>query len=390
MKYIICHYHEIALKGGNRSFFEKKLVQNIKKFLPKETFDFVKRISGRILIKLNERGVKKKKELESILKNIFGIVHFSFADSCKQELKEIKEKSLDLLKDKKFKTFRISTKRSNKEFELTSPEVSKEVGAFIVSKMNKGVDLENFDKNVFIEIVQDYAFVYLKKIKGRGGLPVGVSSNGLVLLSGGIDSPVAAFAAMKRGIETSLIHFHSLPYTKKEAIKKVERLAQSLTKFQFDLKLYLCPFADIQQEILLNCPAEFRVILYRRMMTRIAEKIAQKQKIQTLITGESVGQVASQTLENINAIQSAVDILILRPLIGRDKREIIEIAKDIKTFNISILPYKDCCSRFVPKHPATKARLKDVKRAEKDLEINQRVQQAVEKIKILEFKFKEK
>ena len=387
MEYIICHYHEIALKGNNRGFFEQKLIENIRNFLPKGGFDFVKNISGRIIIKLNQDSVEKKEEIEKVLKNIFGIVHFSFADNCKQDLKIIKKKSVDFLKKEKFKTFRVSTKRSNKKFELSSQQINEEVGAFIVQELNKKVKLKNPDVNLFIEIVQDYSFLYLDKIKGRGGLPVGVSGKGLVLVSGGIDSPVAAFLAMKRGIKISLIHFHSSPYTNQESIEKVKRIVQVLNNFQFRLKLYLCPFADVQKEILLNIPAKFRVILYKRMMLKIAEKVGEKEKIETLITGENVGQVASQTIENIKVIQSISDKLILRPLICQDKKEIIEKAKDIGTFDLSILPYQDCCTRFVPRHPATKARLKDVEVAEQKLNIKKLVEKSIEGMETFDFKF---
>ena len=387
MKYIICHYHEIALKGSNRGFFERKLVENIRSFLPKGSFDFVKNISGRIIIKLNQDSGGKREEVERVLKNVFGIVHFSFADNCKQDLKIIKKKSVDFLKKEKFKTFRVSTKRSNKKFELSSQQINEEVGAFIVQKLNKKVNLKNFDVNLFIEIVQDYSFLYLDKIKGRGGLPVGVSGKGLVLISGGIDSPVAAFLAMKRGIKVSFIHFHSSPYTDQESIEKVKRIVQILNNFQFRLQLYLCPFADIQKEILLNIPTKLRVILYKRMMLRIAEKIGEKKEIETFITGESVGQVASQTLENIKVIQSVSERLILRPLICQDKKEIIEKAKNIGTFNISILPYQDCCTRFIPRHPATKARLKNVESAEQKLNIEELVKKPIQGMETFNFKF---
>ena len=387
MEYIICHYHEIALKGNNRGFFERKLVENIKSFLPKESFDFVKNISGRIIVKLNKNSIKKREEIERVLGNISGIVHFSFADNCKQDLRVIKKKSVDFLKQEKFKTFRVSTKRSNKKFEESSQQINEEVGAFIVQEMNKKVKLKNPDVNLFIEIVQDYSFLYLEKFKGIGGLPVGVSGKGLVLISGGIDSPVAAFLAMKRGVKVSLIHFHSSPYTNQESIEKVKRIVRVLNNFQFRLKLYLCPFADVQKEILLNIPAKFRVIFYKRMMTKIAEKVADIEKIETLITGESVGQVASQTLENIKVIQSASDKLILRPLICQDKKEIIEKAKRIGTFNLSILPYQDCCTRFVPRHPATKARLKDIESAEQKLNMEELIEKSIQGMETFNFKF---
>ncbi len=388
MNYVICHYHEIALKGKNRGLFERKLVENIKLLLPKESFDFVKNIPGRIVIKKKE-GIENKK-IKAILKNIPGIVNFSFAERCNQNIISLQKKSLEFLKKEEFQTFRVTTKRSNKKFPFSSQEVSEKVGAFIVDNMKKKVDLEDFDKNVFIEIVKDFSFIYLKKHKGLGGLPVGASGKGLVLISGGIDSPVAAFLAMKRGIKVSFIHFHSFPYTDKESINKVKRIVKRLSCFQFSSKLYLSSFADIQKEILLNVPAKFRVVLYKRMMNRIAEKIAEKNKIQALVTGESVGQVASQTLENIHVIESAVKKTILRPLICWNKNEIIKISKKIGVFDLSILPYQDCCTRFVPNHPVTKAHSKQIERVEKDLKINELVEKSIQETELIKINFGKK
>ena len=386
MEYIVCHYHEIALKGNNRGMFERKLADNIKNFLPENYFHFIKNISGRIIVHLTQEGINKKEEIKNIIGNVFGIANFSFAENCKQELGSINEKSVEILQTKKFKTFRVSSKRSNKKFEINSQQVNERVGAFIVEKMNKKVGLTNPDVNLFIEIVQDYVFLYLEKNRGLGGLPVGVSGHGLVLISGGIDSPVATFLAMKRGIKVSFVHFHSFPYTDKESIEKVKKIIHVLNNFQFKSRLYLCPFADIQKQILLNTPEKYRVILYKRMMLKISDKIAQQEKIETFITGESVGQVASQTIENIKVIQSVSGSLILRPLICRDKLEIIEDAKKIGTFPISITPHQDCCVRFVPRHPATKARLRDVKLAEEKLDVEELVNKSVQNVEVFNFK----
>jgi thiamine biosynthesis protein ThiI len=369
MDYIICHYHEIGLKGKNRKFFEEILVENIKRALPGASFEFVKRISGRIIVKLNEKGVKEKRKIRESLKNIFGIVHFSFALNCKQDMKVIKEKALEILEKKRFKSFKIGTQRSEKNFYLTSPQINEKVGAFIVKKLKKKVNLGNPGATVFIEIVQKYAFLYSFKIKARGGLPLGSGGRAIALLSGGIDSPVAAFLSMKRGIKVIFVHFHTHPYTDKASIEKVKDLVRVLNKFQFESKLYLVPFASIQKEILLKTPDKLRVILYRRFMLRIARDIAVKERASALITGESVGQVASQTLENMKAIEEIVELPILRPLVSDDKEEIIKKAKDIGTFNISILPHQDCCIRFLPRHPEIRADLKQVKEAEKKLDI---------------------
>ena len=383
MEYIICHYHEIGLKGKNRKFFEEMLVKNIKRVLPSNSFDFVKRISGRIIIKLNEEKRVNQKQLTRVLKNVFGMVFFSFAVTCEQEVEKIKKKALEILEKSRFKTFRISTQRSKKEFPLTSQQINEKVGEFVVKNLNKKVNLKKPGVNCFIEIVQNYTFLYTKKIKGLGGLPVGVSGKAVVLLSGGIDSPVAAFFAMKRGVKVIFAHFHAYPYTDKASIDKIKRITKILSKFQSSSKVYLIPFAKIQEEILLKTPAKLRVIFYRRFMLRIAEKIAKKEKALALVTGESVGQVASQTLANIGAIAQAVSFPILRPLITKDKEEIIKKAREIGTFDISILPHQDCCARFLPLHPETKANLKIVKLAEKKLNIQELIRAAMENTSIL-------
>jgi thiamine biosynthesis protein ThiI len=375
--YIICHYHEIALKGKNRSFFEKQLVANIKKALPKDSFQFVKRISGRIIVKVSEKGKRQEKKIKNSLKNVFGIAYFALASISEQNIPKIKAKAEEILKGKRFKTFRISTKRSKKEFYLTSQKVNEKIGEHIVKKLKKRVNLGKPGITLFIEIVQDYVFLYTSKVRGYGGLPVGVSGKAIVLISGGIDSPVAAFLAMKRGVRVIFVHFHSHPYTDKASIEKVKRVVDLLSKFQFKSKLYLVPFAFLQKEIVLKTPAKLRVILYRRFMLRICQEIAKKENVLALVTGDSIGQVASQTLENIKAIGEAVNIPILRPLIGQNKEEIIEKAKEIGTFNISILPHQDCCAVFLPRFAETRANLKEVKNAEKGLGIEKLVKKAI-------------
>lgn len=384
MEYVICHYHEIGLKGKNRKFFEEKLIENIKRVLKSSYFESVKRISGRILIKLTEEGAKEEKKITRALKKIFGIAYFTFATDSPQKIKDIQEKSLEILKNKKFKTFRISTKRSKKEFPLTSQQVNEKIGDYILKKLKVKVNLEKPDLTCFIEIVEKYAFLYLEKIKGLGGLPTSASGKAIVLLSGGIDSPVAGFLAMKRGIKVIFLHFHARPFTSESSIEKTKRIVELLSQYQGKSKLYLIPFAEAQKEILLKTPAKLRVILYRRVMFQIAGQIAEKEKALVIFTGESVGQVASQTLENIKAIEAAVHLPVFRPLIGQDKEEIIRKAKEIGTFEISILPHQDCCSRFLPRHPETKAKLDEVVKAEKKLNIKKLIQKATKKSSLIE------
>jgi len=281
------------------------------------------------------------------------------------------------LADKKFKTFKISTKRSEKKFPLTSQQINEKVGGYILKKIKSKVDLENPDVICFVEIVEKYAFLYLEKIRGPGGLPTSVSGKGISLLSGGIDSPVASFLAMKRGVKVIFLHFHAYPFASKASIEKAKKIVKILSNYQGKSKLYLIPFADIQKEILMKTQAKLRVVLYRRLMFQIAEEIAKKEGVLGVFTGESIGQVASQTLENIKVIEEATDLPVFRPLISQDKEEIIQKAKEIGTFDVSILPYQDCCSRFLPKHPETKAKLEDIRKAEKKLNIEKLVKTAV-------------
>ncbi len=380
MEYVICHYAEIGLKGKNRKFFEETLIRNIKQVLPAGSFEFVKRISGRLIIKLTPQV--KEKEITIGLKKVFGIAYFSFAVSCGQKIEEIKKQALALLKDKKFKSFRITTQRSKKEFKLNSQEINEKVGEHIFKELKKEVNLSKPNITCFIEIVENFTFLYLKKIKGLGGLPTGVSSKAVVLLSGGIDSPVAAFEIMSRGVRVIFIHFHSIPFTSQASIEKTEDLVKVLNKYQGKSKIYMIPFAEIQKEISVKTDAKLRIILYRRFMMRIAQEIAKKEGALALVTGDSIGQVASQTLENINVVSRVTQLPIFRPLIGLDKEEIIKKAEKIETFKISILPHQDCCVRFLPKHPETRAKLEEVEAAEKKLDIKKLISEAVRNIEI--------
>lgn len=378
--YILCHYGEIALRGKNRPFFERKLVENIKKKLAKDNIQKVKRISGRILIELSENF--RKRVITDKLKDIFGIVNFSFCKKTNLNLKEISKSVISYLKEKKFNSFKVETKRSYKEFPFTSQKINQILGKEIKDKLKKNVDLEKPSLILFLEILKDSAFFYTKKNSGPGGLPVGSSGRGLLLISGGIDSPVAGYLAQKRGLKLVYLHFHSYPKTKKESIEKVKRLIKLLNRFQFKGKVYFVPFLDYQKEILLKTKEAFRVILYRRAMLKIAQKIAQKEKIKALITGESLGQVASQTIDNLYLIEKGISLPVFRPLICYDKKEIIELAKKIGTYEISIEPALDCCQLFLPKRPKTKAKLDQVLREEKKLANQQLIKKAIEKAKI--------
>ncbi|MCD5396293.1 MAG: tRNA 4-thiouridine(8) synthase ThiI [Candidatus Pacebacteria bacterium] len=384
---VVCHYHEIGLKGKNRDFFERKLVENIKKAVAPEFFEWVKKFPGRIVISLTEKGSKNLPKIKKSLNYVFGISYFAFALSCSPQVSEIKKSALGFIKIKKGKTFKIETKRSNKKFPYSSQKINEIVGEYVLKHLKgKKVKLENPKITCFIEILPKIAFLYTEKIKGLGGLPVTTAGKVVSLLSGGIDSPVASFLLQKRGAKVVFVHFHAYPYTNKASIEKAKEIVEILNKYQFGSKLYLVPFAEIQKEILLKTQAKFRVILYRRAMFKIAQFIAKKENAKGLVSGESLGQVASQTLENILAIDEAVSLPVFRPLVGMNKEEIINLAKEIGTYDISILPHEDCCARFIPKHPETKADLKKIKQEEKKFNLRNLIQKTQKRVEIVVFK----
>ena len=378
-KLFLVHYGEIGLKGKNRSFFEKKLAQNIKLSLQGMGCAEVRRIYGRILVMLHPEA--DVAAIQERLGKVMGIAHFELALAAEQTIDAIQAAALELLKGKQFKTLKVETKRANKRFPLTSPEVSAAVGAHLLNATGASADMHTPDLRCNIEIVDEAAYIYVDKIRGVGGLPVGASGKVLIMLSGGIDSPVAAWRMMKRGTKALFVHFYSYPYTDKASLEKVAELAEILATWNYRTQIYLVPFAEVQREIVTQTPAPFRVILYRRMMVRIAQQIAAAAKAECLVTGESLGQVASQTLGNLRVIEEVAEIPILRPLIGDDKAEIMELAERIGTFEISTLPHDDCCSLFVPKHPATNASLEAVQEAEAALDINALVKSAVASVK---------
>jgi len=381
---IIVHYAEIALKGKNRSFFEKILKNNIERALKNFKIS-IKKISTRFVIECDELN-DKKEEIFQILKNVIGIAYFSYGISVDCNIDEIKKRTVEFLKEKNFNTFRISAVRSDKKFPLTSQKINEVIGRYVCENLNKKVSLENFDIEVFIEITDKKAFIYTEKIKGIGGLPVDDSKKVVALISGGIDSPVASFYAMKRGCKVVFVHFHSFPYTGIESIEKVKNIVKILNKFQFKSKIYLIPFLNIQREIFVKTVEfeRYRIIIYRRFMLRIAEKICEYENAYAIVTGDDIGQVASQTLENIKTINSVCSFPVFRPLIGFDKEEIINKAKEIGTYQISILPHCDTCTIFMPKYPATKSNSKIIEKIEKNFDIDKMVEDAIKKAEIIE------
>ena len=382
-KHLLIHYHEISLKGRNRPFFERALLKNIKMSVPESAITRADILFGRIVVGL--KGEADEKLIKESVRRVFGVANFSFAFALPSDFDKLAEQAPAILKDKNFKTFRVTAKRADKNYLLTSQEVNEKLGALIVRKLGKKVDLENPDLNCFVEIVSDSAFLYFEKEKGPGGLPVGTAGKVLSLLSSGFDSPVASWQLMRRGCRVDFIHFHSYPQTSKESQENVWEIVKVLNQYQFSSKLFLIPFLDIQKKISAKSEdASQRVVLYRRFMMRIAEQIAKKEGYGALVTGDSLGQVASQTLENIGVISQAAQVPIFRPLIGTNKEDIIDTARQIGTYEISSRPYDDCCSLFLPEHPETRAKLEVILEIENKLDDDKLISEAVGGMEVVE------
>ena len=379
---ILIHYAgEIGIKGKNRPLFEKKLLDNIRSSIRKVGYTKLKKSYRRII-------VEPKNNTDQILKLlncISGIAYYCLAETCSLNIEEIKNTALNLTKTLNPKTFCVATKRSNKSFNLQSGEINEIVGKHITTNLKNKVDLQNHDLVIFIEIAEDKAYLYTKKIKGLGGLPVGITGKLVTLISGGIDSPVAAFRMMKRGCSIVLLHFHNYSKHSSEVKNKILELSNVISKFQFKTKLYLIDFKLIQQEIVKKIPPEVRMIIYRRLMFKIGEEILKKEIALGFITGDSLAQVASQTIENLSVINEATKFPIFSPLIGSDKLDIIKEAKEIGTYDISVLPYEDCCSYLVAQHPTTKANLEEIKKLEEKLNIKELIETALKNFEYKEF-----
>tara|TARA_B100000686_G_C16752166_1_gene953224 strand:- start:561 stop:1730 length:1170 start_codon:yes stop_codon:yes gene_type:complete len=378
--HILCHYSEIGLKGKNRKYFENQLRNNIlDSILPlyPGSIKAVKRYYGRLVVELTESSYNVIEIIDD-LKEVPGLAYCAPAFESSQEINHLKMDAYKLLSSLNFQNFRITARCGSAKSNLTVRKINEEVGAHIKNSLSKKVQLKMSEVNCWIDLFDNKAFLYHKRVPGRGGLPVGVSGKVVAMISGGIDSPVGAYFAMKRGARVIFVHFHSVPYTTPASIEKVKEVVTSLNKFQIKSRLYLVELAPIQKQIMDNTLARFRVLLYRRFMLRISEQIAIKENAKGIVTGESLGQVASQTLENMEAVGNISDISILRPLIGFDKQEIIDKAKDISTYDISIQPDQDCCSLFTPKNPATKAKSEQLDLEEKKLNVDFLVKKALD------------
>jgi len=376
----LIHYHEIGLKGKNRRWFEQRLVTNIQRTMSDLDVGPVRRLTGRIV--MDTKPDTPRKEVRKRMSRVFGVANFSEAVCVRSDIEAIRETAWALAKLEEFESFKIATKRSDKTFPMISEEINRDVGAYVQEKSGATVRMADPDLTCMIELSQQGTFVYVKKVPGPGGLPVGVGERAVSLLSSGIDSPVASYRIMRRGVQLSFVHFHSQPYTDRNSQRNTEELARILTRYQLRSTLYVVPFADIQRHIVAHSPATYRILLYRRQMFRIADQIGLKEGAQAIVTGESLGQVASQTLTNIRAIGEVAELPVLRPLAGDNKEAIIAEAKRIGTYDVSIEPYQDACSLFVPKHPETKADLTMIREIDEALEIGPMIEETLGKTEV--------
>tara|TARA_Y100000590_G_scaffold441818_1_gene569108 strand:- start:16982 stop:18163 length:1182 start_codon:yes stop_codon:yes gene_type:complete len=384
LKTAIVRYHEIALKGHNRSWFINTLVENINRKLYGLKAKVSRDDSG---IRIKYSDTVPNTEIIEKLSTIFGIAKFKLVETSEIEIDSLIKTVKKVLEENTlpFNTFKLNSNRSNKSYPLTSMELNERIGAYVEKLTGGKVDLSSPDLTITVDIREKTAYVSLKDYKGPGGLPVGVSAHVATLLSGGIDSPVAAFNMFKRGCSNSFIHFHSFPMVDASSREKAIKLAKSLSVNQKKSLLYLVPFVDIQMEIIAKVQASYRVIAYRRFMVRVAEAIAKIDGASALVTGESVGQVASQTIENIATIGSVTNMPIFRPLIATNKSEIIDQAKLIGTYDVSIQPDEDCCSLFVPANPATKSTPRKAELYETGIDSKDLVNKTIDNLEILEF-----
>lgn len=385
-KVILVRYGEIILKGLNRPVFENKLMSNIKKALSGMGRIKVFRSQARIYIEPLEDGYDFDEALNRLTK-VFGIVSVSPVWKVSSDFNVINEHALmlvgELMRKNPHRTFKVETKRGNKRFPLDSPQVSSEIGGSILQAHPElQVALKEPDFVLYIE-VRESTYLYSEKIQANGGMPVGTNGKALLLLSGGIDSPVAGWMIAKRGVEIEAIHFYSYPYTSERAKEKVVDLAKIMAGHTGPIKLHVVPFTEIQLKINEECPEELSTIIMRRQMMKISEAVALKIGAQALVTGESIGQVASQTIQSLAVTNAAVSIPVFRPLVGMDKVEVIQIARRIDTFETSILPYEDCCTVFTPKHPNTRPKMGKVLEVESSIDFSDSIQKAIENIEVI-------
>ena len=381
---ILCKYGEIALKGLNKSTFESMLVKNVKRrlrFCGK--FNFTRSQSTLYIEPLSD-DIDMDEVMDKLTK-IFGIAKLCRALMVEKTMDSILNDSMEYLEEalEGADTFKVNAKRADKKFPLKSPEICRELGHKILEQFpHLSVDVHNPDVTVTVEIREDHAFINALKIDGAGGMPIGSSGKAMLLLSGGIDSPVAGYMIAKRGVQVEAIHFEAPPYTSERARMKVEKLAEKMASYCGDINFYCVPFTEIQEILKDNCPEELFTIIMRRLMMEIAQRFCEQRDIQCMVTGESIGQVASQTMYAMVCTDAACRIPVFRPCIGMDKAEIVQVSRKIDTYETSILPYEDCCTVFTPKHPKTRPILADVEAAQNSYDWEPLIQKAIENTKI--------
>ncbi|MGE3404173.1 MAG: tRNA uracil 4-sulfurtransferase ThiI [Vicinamibacterales bacterium] len=385
MTSVVVHYQELALKGKNRPWFLGRLVRNLRRALSDLDVKDVRALMGRIEVVLGPAATREA--VSDRLRKTFGIANFSFAKRTTLDIETIAAAMIADLQGRAPRTFRVSARRADKRFPMTSPQIEREVGGRIQEAFGWTVDLDEPELVVYLEMLTHDAFYFFDKQRGAGGLPTGTAGRVACLLSGGIDSPVAAYRMMKRGCEVTFVHFHSYPILSRASQEKARELVNVLTQYQHRSRLYLVAFGDIQQQVVLSVPGPMRVVVYRRLMLRIAERIARLRRCQGLVTGDVVGQVASQTLENLAVIGNVATLPLFRPLIGMDKDEITEQAIALGSYPISIIPDQDCCTLFTPRNPMTRARLQEIEAAEQSLPIEELVEKAVAEAAMEDFDF---
>jgi tRNA uracil 4-sulfurtransferase len=383
---IVIHYNEIALKGRNRPYFVARLVRNLREATADAGVAYVRVLNGRLEMELAPAAdIDVVRERVS---RVFGVGNYARAGRTGIDLDQIGREILEGLKGRPDPgSFRIAARRADKRHAMTSVDIERHIGAMVQAATGWKVDLGRPALTINVEMLGDETFYSFGKEKGAGGLPTGVSGRVACLLSGGIDSPVAAWRMMRRGCRVYFVHFHSYPVLSRASQEKAVELARLLTTWQLHSRLYLVPFADIQQKALMTVDPALRVVVYRRLMIRIAEQIARRVRAQALVTGEVIGQVASQTLENMTVIDAASAMPVLRPLIGMDKEEIVGAAKAIGSYPISIIPDQDCCTLFTPKHPATRTSIGQIEQAERALEPDALIEAAIAAAVVQDFKF---
>ncbi|MGL6105423.1 tRNA uracil 4-sulfurtransferase ThiI [Romboutsia sp.] len=386
---LIVKYGEIGVKGKNRYIFENKLIKNVKNMLkPLGNFNVYKEF-GRIYVDLEDYDYE---EVIEEVRKVFGIVGVCPAVRAEKDYQKLKELALDMLEEKieeGAKSFKVESRRGDKSLPLTSQEMSLDIGGYLVSQVEDriAVDVRNPEIKIKCEYRENHIMVYSDTVKGYGGLPLGTNGRAMSLLSGGIDSPVASWMVAKRGMELECIHFHSYPFTSEKSQEKVRDLTQILAKYCGRVRLHKVNILEIQKEIGLKCKEEETTIISRRFMMRIAEIVAEKRYCEALVTGESIGQVASQTIQGLTCTNASVSIPVFRPLIAMDKTEIVEIAQKIGTFETSILPEEDCCTVFSPKKPVTKPKLDRIEMSERKLDVEKLIQDAIDNIEVEDIEF---